>query len=324
MKLGGKMNPKISIIVPVYNVEQYLSKCIDSILNQTFKDFELILINDGSTDKSGDICDFYKQKDKRIKVIHKNNEGVAKTRNVGIANANAEYIGFIDSDDWIENDMYEILYKLCIDNNLDIINCSSKIHYPNRTIVNGGHDFRIYDNKEGMKKLLEGEIYDECLWTKLIKKELIAELRFKENMIYEDTEFSYKMFKKAKKIGAIGLAKYNYIKRENSIMDRAIKDINIDAVLIYDEICKDIKMYYPELTFLALYKLANSSMVTLNLICKDNFNINKDKYHKVRKILNKYFKYVIKIEQYPLSVKVLLCSLKIHPYLYRGLIKYAK
>ena len=106
MKLGGKMNPKISIIVPVYNVEQYLSKCIDSILNQTFKDFELILINDGSTDKSGDICDFYKQKDKRIKVIHKNNEGVAKTRNVGIANANAEYIGFIDSDDWIENDMY--------------------------------------------------------------------------------------------------------------------------------------------------------------------------------------------------------------------------
>ena len=122
--------PKISIIVPVYNVEKYLRKCVDSILNQTFKDFELILVDDGSIDTSGKICDEYNLKDNRIKVIHKENGGLSSARNAGLDIAQGEYIGFVDSDDWIELDMYEELYKICKENDTDVgivgINCGMK------------------------------------------------------------------------------------------------------------------------------------------------------------------------------------------------------
>ena len=115
--------PKISVIVPVYNVEKYLRKCIESILNQTFREFELILVDDGSTDSSGKICDEYALKDSRIKVIHKENGGASSARNAGLDVAKGEYIGFVDSDDWIEMDMYGELYRLIKENNTDISVC---------------------------------------------------------------------------------------------------------------------------------------------------------------------------------------------------------
>lgn len=113
--------PKISIIVPVYKAEPYLRKCIDSILNQTFKDFELILVDDGSPDRCGEICDEYALKDSRIKIIHKENSGRSSARNVGLDIAQGEYIGFVDSDDWIEPDMYEVLYSKAKIESADII-----------------------------------------------------------------------------------------------------------------------------------------------------------------------------------------------------------
>ena len=113
--------PEISIIVPVYNVEKYLPRCVDSILNQTFTNFELILVNDGSTDRSGIICDQYKKRDNRIKVIHKTNEGVSKARNIGISEAKGRYIEFIDSDDWIERSLLEDTLKQIRIDNSDII-----------------------------------------------------------------------------------------------------------------------------------------------------------------------------------------------------------
>ena len=114
------MNPKISIIVPVYKVEKYIHKCIDSILAQTFTDFELILVDDGSPDNCGKICDEYAKEDSRIVVIHKDNGGVSDARNIGISRANGEYIGFVDSDDYIDKDMYKNLYESCLNNKADI------------------------------------------------------------------------------------------------------------------------------------------------------------------------------------------------------------
>ena len=115
----------ISIIVPVYNVESYLKKCLESIINQTYKNIEIILIDDGSTDSSGKICDDYANKDKRIKVIHKQNGGVSDARNTALDICRGDYIGFIDSDDYIELDMYETLLKFLLNNNLDVAMCSS-------------------------------------------------------------------------------------------------------------------------------------------------------------------------------------------------------
>ena len=315
------MNPKISIIVPVYKVEPYLRKCIDSILNQTFKDFELILVDDGSPDNCGKICDEYAQKDSRIIVIHKKNGGQATARNAALDIAKGDFIGFVDSDDYIEPDMYEFLYKMCIDNNCEIANCSSTIYFKDRVQVNGGHELQIHDRKEAMRIATEGILYDECLWTKLIKKDLFNGLRIPVGIAYEDTAFTYKLIDRANKVCCKGEAKYNYIKRDDSTMDRAIKEIKIDAVLVYEEMYKFMEKKYPELCDLVVLKLAKNTMAIMNLmINRHEFRIYKEQYYKVAKILNKYFNKSIKIKEYPRNVKLLLIANKISPLLYKNII----
>ena len=316
------MSPKISIIVPVYKVEPYIHKCIDSILNQTFRDFELILVDDGSPDNCGKICDEYASKDERIVVIHKENGGQASARNKGIDIAKGDFIGFVDSDDWIESDMYEILYDICSNRNCDIANCSSTIYFKDRTVINGGHPLIVHNRNEAMKTMLEGKLYDEVVWTKLIRRELLNGIRFNENIIYEDTDFTYRVIDKADRVGCIGKAKYNYIKRDGSTMDRAIKNIKIDAVLVYDDMYKFFEEKYPELINTVALKLANSCMSVLNLISKtENFNENKKNYYKVATILNKNFRKIMKIREFPITVKILLLATKINPYFYRSIIK---
>ena len=137
------MNPEISVIVPVFNKEKYLKKCIESILNQDIKNIELILVNDGSSDNSGLICDSYSKKDSRVKVIHKENQGVSTARNIGIKNAKGKYISFIDSDDWIDKDMYKEILNIFYTQDVDFVKCSAKIVYNNNgmkgpTNIDGG------------------------------------------------------------------------------------------------------------------------------------------------------------------------------------------
>jgi len=315
------MYPKVSIIVPIYKVEKYLRKCIDSILNQTMTEFELILINDGSPDRCGEICDVYAKKDTRIKVIHKKNGGLADARNAGLEIAEGDYVGFVDSDDWIEKDMYEILYNICVQHECDIASCSCTTHYSNKIKKSEGHPLTIHDTKKAMKTMLEGELYNEIVCNKLFKRNILNEIRFTIGLIHEDTDFTYKAIHKSMRVGYIGLPRYHYIKRENSIMDLTSKNIYLDAVLIYDNMYRFINKHYKELTKLVVYKLANSSMVVLNsMIYHSNFNFYRKDYYRVMKILNSYFNTTIKIEEYPLAVKVLLISAKIHPLLYRILI----
>ncbi|MGX2961379.1 glycosyltransferase [Peribacillus sp. JNUCC 23] len=315
------MNPKISIIVPVYKVEPYIHKCIDSILEQTFTDFELILVNDGSPDNCGNICDEYAEQDSRVRVVHKENGGQATARNMALDIATGNYIGFVDSDDWIEPDMYELLYNMCINNDCDIASCTSKIYFNNKTVINGTHPLTIHDRNQAMKTMLEGELYDEVVWTKLFKRSLLKDIRFPIGVMYEDTAFTYKVIHRSEKVCCIGEPKYNYIKRDSSTMDRAIKNISIDAVLIYDEMYKFINEHYRELSSLVALKLANSSMVVLNLISSSGkFKEYKEKYYAVIDILNKYFNKTIRLEDYPKTVKILLTAAKIHPLLYKLII----
>ncbi|ABY44567.1 glycosyltransferase family 2 protein [Bacillus mycoides] len=315
------MNPKISIIVPVYKVERYIHKCIDSILVQTFEDFELILVDDGSPDTCGEICDRYADKDMRIKVIHKENGGLSSARNAGLENAKGDYIGFVDSDDWIEPDMYELLYGMCVEQGCDIAICSSQIHYSNRIVTSSNHPFIIHDRNTAMKTMLEGKLYDEVVWTKLFKRNLLEDIKFPVGMSYEDTAFTYKVIHKCKKVCFIGEPKYHYIKRDNSMMDRAVKELKIDSVLIYDEMCKFMERYYKELYSLVILKLGNCSMVVLNLISMSGrFNEHKVKYYKVIGILNNYFYKTMSLKAYGKSVKFLLFATKLHPLLYKFLI----
>lgn len=316
------MDPKISIIVPVYKVEPYIHKCIDSILNQTFKDFELILVDDGSPDRCGEICDEYAKKDNRIIVIHKENGGQSTARNAALDIARGDYIGFVDSDDYIEKDMYELLYNMCVENDCDIANCSSTIYFKNKIKVNGGHDLIIHNNREAMEAVTIGELYDECLWTKLIKRDLLNGLRIPEGIAYEDTAFTYKVIARANRVCCKGEAKYNYIKRDNSTMDRAVKNINADAVFVYDDMYKFMKKNYPDICDKVALKLANNTMNIMNLIIKQNEFYNyKDKYFNISKILNKYFNKTVRLKEYPRNVKILLVINKINPLLYKKTIE---
>ena len=196
------MNPIISIIVPVYNVEEYLQRCIDSILNQSFKNFELILVNDGSTDNSLKICKEYLLNDPRVKIINKENGGLSSARNAGINIAKGRYIGFVDSDDWINKEMYKILYELCEKNNSDIAECRYTVTTGNEmNLDNSSNLITILNNEEAIKSLYTNTSYGSVVsWNKLYRCELFKDIKFPEGKLNEDQFTTYKLYYKSNKI----------------------------------------------------------------------------------------------------------------------------
>ncbi|WEG11498.1 glycosyltransferase family 2 protein [Pullulanibacillus sp. KACC 23026] len=213
------MEPKISIIVPAYNIETYIERCVDSILNQTFYDLELIIVNDGSKDKTGEICDEIAELDQRVKVVHKKNGGPASARNLGIEKAKGEFIGFVDGDDYIDLDMYDLLYKLAVQYEADLVECAVKMIWNDRIEVKENHGgIESGDHLFAIKSLLDFPIRN-CPVNKLYKRELFANLRY-PNKLYEDGFMAYKIYYRAKKYVYVGKGKYNYVRREGSRMDQ--------------------------------------------------------------------------------------------------------
>ncbi len=204
--------PLLSVIVPVYKVEKYLQRCLDSIINQTYKNLEIILVDDGSPDNSGKICDEYAQKDKRIKVIHQKNKGQGAARNAGIIASKGELITFIDSDDWIECNMYEIMISKLLQYNLDIIKCAivetdgSKIKRElnhKTTKINVVISENIFD-------LYFTEFTCKVIWNGVYKRNIIESVEYPEGLVAEDNYVSGMYLHKAKHIMLIDNILYNY------------------------------------------------------------------------------------------------------------------
>lgn len=211
--------PVISIIVPVYNVEKYIDKCIKSILAQTFKDFELILVDDGSTDDCGKICDEYAEKDKRIKVIHKKNGGLSSARNAGIEASNGSYLGFIDSDDYIDDDMYEVLYNNIIKENADISACGIyDCYYGKKIKKNKKIVYKTFITEEAIYSIFTDNMIRVSAWNKLYRKNIFDEIRYPVNKTAEDAFIIIDILLSCRKIVATSEQKYYYYHRENSIM----------------------------------------------------------------------------------------------------------
>ncbi|WP_413854238.1 glycosyltransferase family 2 protein [Candidatus Ruminimicrobium bovinum] len=229
-------NALISVIIPVYNVEKYLSRCIDSVINQTYKNLEIILIDDGSTDNSGKICDEYAIKDNRIKVIHKQNGGVSSARNIGLDVAKGNYIGFVDSDDYIENDMYEILYELLVRNQTDISCCNKFVLKKNKFVVS--ESFPTKDGILSFDDVLNDSKHDFYIWNKLFNKNLIGNVRFNEQLtLGEDLLFTYQVLQKIRNIAFYKEAKYYYCDNSNSITRiRVFKKEYINQILFYEKL----------------------------------------------------------------------------------------
>ncbi|MCI8777542.1 MAG: glycosyltransferase [Bacilli bacterium] len=241
-----KKNNKIlvSVIVPVYNVQDYIEKCLDSLINQTLEQLEVIVIDDGSTDKTGLIVDEYQNKYKsKIKVIHKKNEGVSIARNVGLEKATGEYIGFLDSDDWVNYDMYEKLYKLAIKDNCDIVACDTLAIYPDKKVLIESHINETSTTEDLMLNAYA------VIWNKIYKREIIDRIKFKEKMNFcEDVQFLYMVYPKIKKIGVIHETLHNYLQRVGSLT----YTYNEKLYQLIDSL-DDIVNYYKEQGFYQKY-----------------------------------------------------------------------
>lgn len=208
----------LSVIVPVYMVENYLPQCIDSIINQTYRDIEIILVNDGSLDNCGKICDDYAKKDQRIRVFHKNNGGLSDARNYGIARANGEYLGFVDSDDWIEPNMFEILTNLAEGNKADIVSCGFYYEYSDCTKIHENLEDVFDDNINVCKALINDKI-DNHVWNKIFRKSCFTNVAFPKGHVYEDISTMYKLILGSESFVSIKKPLYHYrMTRKSSII----------------------------------------------------------------------------------------------------------
>lgn len=209
---------KISIIVPVYNVEKYIDKCLKSLVNQTLKDIEIIVVNDGSPDNSQKIIDKYVKKYKNIKSFIKKNGGISDARNYGIKQAKGDYIAFVDSDDYIDEKMMEKMYEKAIEKSYDIVECNLHIADDNGQIINDEFHTLPKDIKEleGKKKYMTN-MYTS-VWNKIYKKSLFDyNVRFKKGVWFEDVEFLYKLIPYVNTIGFVNDNLYYYVQHEGSI-----------------------------------------------------------------------------------------------------------
>lgn len=207
----------ISVIIPVFNVEEYLSECLDSVIEQSYSNLDIILIDDGSTDRSGEICDSYACIDNRINVVHKTNCGLSAARNDGLNIAKGKYISFVDSDDFISNDMLECALNSLVEYNADISIINYYRLYANKIVANPYSSSGLFNQNEALKKLIENKEIQDHVCTKLFKAELFDGVQFPTDRIYEDIRTTYKLFLNASSVYVNSSPKYYYRQRKSSI-----------------------------------------------------------------------------------------------------------
>lgn len=222
----------LTVIVPVYNGENFIKDCINQLSNQSLRNIEIIIVNDGSTDNTAKLLNELTLNNKNFKVIHQINGGVSKARNVGISQANGQYIGFVDVDDCYDEDMFEILYKHANINKLDIVSMD---------VIGAPNELTILNNNIDAIKMLFTSKIGMSVWSKIYKKEIFDHVKFPEGVqIYEDLSTVYYAFKNSKRIGIVNVDKYHYIRREgSSSRAKVFEKKYFDIIDVVNEICED-------------------------------------------------------------------------------------
>lgn len=282
----------ISVIIPVYNVEQYLNSCINSVISQSYTDFEIILVDDGSTDSSGKMCDEWSKKDSRIKVFHKPNGGLSSARNYGIERASGEYISFLDSDDFISETFFSELISLFSNNpQIDVSACGIK------TFIDGKNEYKdfmpcesgLFSNDNFVSGILAHRI-SNAVWNKIYKRSIIDSLRFKDGIINEDFPFVVELFSKVKHIASTNRCTYYYRLRPGSITRQ-----------LHPRCCDFVENAYWAQNFIPVhYNHVNDKLIdsyifqemigVVGNIAKYNYPENTiEAYNKYRKILKRNF-----------------------------------
>ena len=243
-------NSLISVIIPVYNTEKYLSRCLDSVINQTYDNLEVLLIDDGSTDNSGRICDEYAERDSRIRVIHKENAGQATARNLGLRICKGSYIGFVDSDDWIELTMYADMLTALQENKADFVVCGRNNVNDDYEIINQlfvyvqGFDMT---QEDAVKRFLTYDGIDGSSCDKLFRRKVLEGLTYPSGYICEDLPFIYNSIKNSTIIIHTGKPLYNYFQRKGSTSHSNYDEKSYGRVLFTAQIKDDVVLCYPQL-----------------------------------------------------------------------------
>jgi len=283
----------ITIIIPVYQVENYLHQCISSLLIQTYSNLEIILVDDGSKDDSGSICDFYAVQDKRITVIHKTNGGLSDARNAALNVAHGKYVTFIDSDDYVSGNYIELLYNMHIKYDADISVCKYEklwISFNNNKLNSKRKKYKIIEYVFTVERALEEMLYQKLFnnesWGKLYPLEYFSDIRYPVGKLFEDLAVTYKLVEKASKVAVSSEAAYFYLQRNDSIMSKAnkFKANNFDIIYHADVMYQDIVSRFPKLT-----KAAINRKFSVNVkICKQLLSTNG--YENEKKVVWKNIK----------------------------------
>lgn len=283
--------PLISVIVPVYKVEAYLDKCISSIVNQTYTNLEIILVDDGSPDNCPAICDAWAAKDNRIKVIHKENGGLSDARNAGMKIVTGELLGFVDSDDWVEPDMYQLLYENLVANDCDISACGVQMDWkdgtPSRALTMNGSC--ILSAEEAMRAIIEESWLKQPVWYKLYKAKLVKDIQFPVGKYHEDVFWSYQAFGRANKVSVFDTPCYFYTQRAGSIMSESYSLRRLDGLEAKLARQEYIQQHFPRLKNLALRNLWGSCIYATQMLMRHCSEEEKQKGLDImHTILKKY------------------------------------
>jgi glycosyltransferase involved in cell wall biosynthesis len=313
----------ISIIVPIYKVEQYLVKCLDSILNQTYKNLEIILVDDGSPDNCPTICEEYANKDERIKVIHQKNGGLSAARNTGINNVSGEYIAFIDSDDYIHERMYEILYKNLKEKKADISVCKF-IKVTNSEQMNnpiGQEKIDIFNNMEAMENLYnEWYLPTVIAWNKLYKKDLFQTVKYPVGEIHEDEFVIHHILDNVKTVVYSDAPLYFYRQRDTSIMGEPYNLSRLDEIKAY----KERMLFFEKKGYLDLQAQAYRGYLDSLIL---NYNLVKKYYSKEREVYCKLRRdfmegYLNSSIVLPIKARTVFKLFSFNPFLHKLVLKF--
>lgn len=302
----------ISVIVPVYNIEKDIKYCVDSIINQTYENIEIILIDDGSTDNSGKICDKLRENNHKIRVVHKRNGGLSDARNAGIEISKGKYITFVDGDDYIEKDYCKILYDVISKFNADLAIGSHKVYYKDSksVIYKNSNLYNIFEKEEVFRRILYDDGIDLSACFKLYSRKLFEEVRFPVGRLYEDAATTYKLINKAKIIGVdTRKSIYTYMIRENSISTSTFSKRKLDLIISTEEMTNFIKSKYPELNDACDRRLMYAYLSTLVQYAKANGN-DKDIKNKLISYINENSTNYLSNNNIPKRDKIAIITLK--------------
>ena len=297
-----KKDPLISVIVPIYKVERYLAKCVHSILNQTYTNLEVILVDDGSPDGCGAICDDFAKTDHRVRVIHKKNGGLSDARNAGIEIATGDYFSFVDSDDWLDRDAYAAMLDVMEKYQAKIV-CAGRYDEDEHTgLAEVGlcpEREEFVPGKELVRRIFRWEHLDSAAWDKLYARELFREIRYPVGRVVEDVPTTYRLVLLAGGGAMLPRPVYHYLHRENSITSASISEKSFhvveNAALVYEDIAKNL----PELEQDAQYLLTNSEkymVQTLDLEDKATRRKYSGRHRALRRALRKKLPFVMKYD----------------------------